>query len=231
VCINKAAAEIRKEQMRVSNGELLYGDPPKLARGFDYCLLRLAYYSQREDFAGLPFLSEWSKLRELVWGQEAKSANKKLLELARAISLSPELLPADQCRLIQILKADFEAEVERAAPFHGKAPLKRGVTPRGDGPSGVRALNRIQDDIYLLNQNGNPEAKRAFAELQQAWHKIEPAPGLDKDDARNATRIASQMRTLKLASPDPAPTSADKLVDGMQSCMESSGFAKAAAGR
>jgi hypothetical protein len=200
VYINGPEGDVDAGQLWVKENRLYRGTSASALTFYDahdFCLLRLDRSAQRADYVTLPFHRSWTVAKQAVFKGDTGSARRALMELVRAVAVSPDLTTEHRYRLIQVYTADFERDRQVAEQLHGRgrgrARRDGGVGTRGGGGGSFQA------GVAEAIRAGLPrDGIEGLLEIGHAWDPmIEPYdPGIEV----TAGTLQAQMDTMRRLS-------------------------------
>ena len=193
-------------------------------RDHDFCLVALENHPLREHYTDLSFMRYWDEIQAMIWeGQSERAEHLGLPALGRAIVELPDLLPDEQTRVLELCRANFEAEVKRWQSFvTGSKPSARrgapGATSRTARISGKAGLHRAAAIARQAHRAADVTSSlEAVAEAYEAVPQLADgatipprADGSQRIDLRSV--FDQQMVELRKQISSPAPPPA-KLFD------------------
>ena len=202
--INLIERELDSSRLRVKDGALQItrnGGGLQRFTDADYCLIKIEHISERGDYTALSFHKLWTASKDLIWQGEPKKARGAFVELVRELARSPDLTKKHRFHLLQVYKANFEAELAQfnsITQVHGSdaGDLTRGA----GGNSRTTARAAVQAATFAAQKAKLPVAERGLVELTTMWDKI---PHLNNRGARVSLTddvLNSQLKSLQSAS-------------------------------
>lgn len=164
------------EQLWVRRGRLHVGEnasaPP--CREWDFCLISIEHLRHRNDYTRLAAHSRWREAQRLVWQGQPQIATMVVQTiLAQDLLDCRDLTRTDRFRLLEVYKANLEAEIDAYKHHHGLSGA-RGAVLRGGGTLDAKSM--IQRAAWIARDAGLAQPATSLLELSRNWRSI---PGLD----------------------------------------------------
>lgn len=151
--------------------------------GFPYMLIGIEVLDKRDDYATLPDVkAAWDAVTQTVTAGTEDDVRQRFAQLRRTVALSPDLVPADRQRVIELFReellgAGFAIEAPTAPARALEAAVRSGEPQRA-----LRGLRRAEDLLtpLAMAESATPSRSRARAGTAEAM----PMPAAPAGAAR-----------------------------------------------
>ena len=202
--INLTDRDLDSSRLRVKDGGLQInrndGDLERFTDA-DYCLIKIEHISERGDYTALSFHKLWTTAKDLIWQGEPNKAKAAFIELVRELARSPDLTKKHRFHLLQVYKANFEAETAQFSSISQLPGTDTGTVTRGaNGSSRTTGRIAVQAATYVAQKARLPIAEKGLAELSNMWDRIPHLDNRGRNVSLTDDVLNSQLRSLQSAS-------------------------------
>jgi hypothetical protein len=212
-------SELDRRRLWVRDSRLLQGERADALRPLaehDFCLVRIAHRTERDDYRKLPFYRLWHEAKRLVSHDKVEQSDALLPTLMEELAVSPDFTTADRFNLQLLFKSNYEAEVEHRARLRPGTRAPATVTRHSGGSMDARA--RLEKTAYVADRRGlSPEVPAALLDLKAHWREIphleERSEEFELTDLVLAEQLAAIKKVMKGKAVDPRAFAATIALD------------------